>query len=156
MREQPESVLKRTEQAVLRGDRIVVSAVTYAEMRFGATGPKASPRHIHLVDAFCARLDAVLPGTGPRWTPRRTSGWRCASPGRRSARTTRPLPGTPSRRAPSGDEQCERVCAGPGPGAGRLGEVSRSLQGNFLNYPAGYFGVPLIMPLRVYSLSNWA
>jgi tRNA(fMet)-specific endonuclease VapC len=61
MREQPASVLKRPEQAVLRGDRIVVSAVTYAEMRFGATGPKASPRHIQLVDAFCARLDAVLP-----------------------------------------------------------------------------------------------
>lgn len=61
MREQPESVLKRLEQAMLRGDRIVVSAVTYAEMRFGATGPKASPRHIQLVDALCARLDAVLP-----------------------------------------------------------------------------------------------
>lgn len=79
MREQPGSVLKRLEQAVLRGDRIVVSAVTYAEMRFGATGPKASPR----------------------WTPRRTSGWRFASPGRLLARTTRPLPDTPSRRAPS-------------------------------------------------------
>ncbi|HBZ9211657.1 TPA: PIN domain-containing protein, partial [Klebsiella pneumoniae] len=38
MREQPAAVLKRLEQAVLRGDRIVVSAVTYAEMRFGATG----------------------------------------------------------------------------------------------------------------------
>ena len=61
MREQPESVLKRLEQAMLRGDRIVVSAVTYAEMRFGATGPKASPRHIQLVDTLCARLDAVLP-----------------------------------------------------------------------------------------------
>ena len=61
MREQPAAVLKRLEQVVLRGDRIVVSAVTYAEMRFGATGPKASPRHIQLVDAFCARLDAVLP-----------------------------------------------------------------------------------------------
>ncbi|EHO7077673.1 type II toxin-antitoxin system VapC family toxin [Escherichia coli] len=61
MREQPESVLKRLEQAVLHGDRIVVSAVTYAEMRFGATGLKASPRHIQLVDAFCARLDAILP-----------------------------------------------------------------------------------------------
>ena len=57
MREQPAAVLKRLEQAVLRGDRIVVSA----EMRFGATGPKASPRHIQLVDAFCARLDAILP-----------------------------------------------------------------------------------------------
>lgn len=61
MREKPETVIKRLEQVVLRGHRIVVSAVTYAEMRFGATGPKASPRHMQLVDAFCARLDAVLP-----------------------------------------------------------------------------------------------
>lgn len=61
MREQPEAVLKRLEQAVLRNHRIVVSAITYAEMRFGATGPKASPRHIELVEAFCARLDAILP-----------------------------------------------------------------------------------------------
>lgn len=61
MREQPEAVLKRLEQAVLRGHRIVVSAITYSEMRFGAICPKASPRHIELVDAFCARLDAVRP-----------------------------------------------------------------------------------------------
>ena len=61
MREQPDVVLKRLEQAVLRGHRIVVSAITYSEMRFGATGPKASPRHVELVDAFCARLDAILP-----------------------------------------------------------------------------------------------
>lgn len=61
MREQPEAVLKRLEQAVLRNHRIVVSAITYAEMRFGATGPKVSPRHIGLVDAFCTRLDAILP-----------------------------------------------------------------------------------------------
>ena len=54
-------MLKRLEQAVLRGHRIVVSALIYAEMRFGTTGPKASPRHVQLVDAFCARLDAVLP-----------------------------------------------------------------------------------------------
>ncbi|ECF7068460.1 PIN domain-containing protein [Salmonella enterica subsp. enterica] len=61
MREQPEAVLKRLEQAVLRGQRIMVSVITYSEMRFGATGQKASPRHIDLVDAFCARLDAILP-----------------------------------------------------------------------------------------------
>lgn len=61
MREQPEAVIRRLEQAVLRNRRIVVSAITYAEMRFGATGPKASPRHIELVEAFCARLDAILP-----------------------------------------------------------------------------------------------
>ncbi|PXW51488.1 tRNA(fMet)-specific endonuclease VapC [Grimontella sp. AG753] len=61
MREQPDAVRKRLEQAVLRGHSIVISAITYQEMRFGATGPKASPRHIDLVDAFCARLDAILP-----------------------------------------------------------------------------------------------
>ncbi|HHZ6466165.1 TPA: type II toxin-antitoxin system VapC family toxin, partial [Escherichia coli] len=41
MREQPEALLKHLEQSVLRGHRIVVSAITYSEMRFGATGPKA-------------------------------------------------------------------------------------------------------------------
>ncbi|HGX8571378.1 TPA: VapC toxin family PIN domain ribonuclease, partial [Escherichia coli] len=34
MREQPAAVIKRLEQAVLRNHRIVVSAITYAEMRF--------------------------------------------------------------------------------------------------------------------------
>lgn len=61
MREQPEAVIRRLEQAVLRNHRIVVSSITYAEMRFGAIGKKASPRHGQLVDAFCARLDAILP-----------------------------------------------------------------------------------------------
>ena len=61
MREQPETVLKRLEQTVLRNHRIVVSAITYAEMRFGAIGKKSSPRHAQLADAFCARLDAILP-----------------------------------------------------------------------------------------------
>lgn len=40
MREQPEAVLKRTEQAVLRNHRIVVSAITYAEMRFRRHRPE--------------------------------------------------------------------------------------------------------------------
>ncbi|ELY4377364.1 type II toxin-antitoxin system VapC family toxin [Cronobacter sakazakii] len=61
MREQPEAVRKRLAQAVLSGHRIVISAITYQEMRFGATGPKASPRHVQLVEEFCTRLDAVLP-----------------------------------------------------------------------------------------------
>lgn len=61
MREQPEAVIRRLEQAVLRNHRIVVSAITYAEMRFGAIVKKAAPRHGQLVDAFCARLDAILP-----------------------------------------------------------------------------------------------
>ncbi len=50
----------RLEQAVMRRHRIVVSAITYAEMRFGALGKKASPRHAQLVEAFCTRLDAIL------------------------------------------------------------------------------------------------
>ena len=60
MREQPEAVLMRLEQAVLRRHRIVVSAITCAEMRFSAVGKKASPRHAQLVKAFCARLDVIL------------------------------------------------------------------------------------------------
>ena len=61
MREQPESVIARLEQAVLRNHRIFVSAITYAEMRLASMGKKASPRHALMVDAFCARLDAILP-----------------------------------------------------------------------------------------------
>ena len=59
MREQPEAVLKRLEQAVLCNQRIVVSAITWAEISLAAreSGPAAQ----QLVDAFCARLDAVLP-----------------------------------------------------------------------------------------------
>ena len=59
MREQPEAVLKRLEQAVLAGDRIVVSAITWAEIFLAAraSGPAAQ----QLADAFAARLDAILP-----------------------------------------------------------------------------------------------
>lgn len=60
MRELPVAVITRLEQAVLRRQRVVVSAITYAEMRFGAVGKKASPRHALLVESFCQRLDAVL------------------------------------------------------------------------------------------------
>jgi tRNA(fMet)-specific endonuclease VapC len=101
MREQPEAVLKRLEQAVLRGHRIVVSAITYAEMRSGATGPKASPRQVQLVDEFCTRLDAILPWDRARWMRPRRLRWRCAWPARQAVRMTRRLPGTPSPSVPS-------------------------------------------------------
>lgn len=61
MREQPDVVLQRLQQAVAKRDKIVVSAITYSEIRFGAIGKKASPRHSMLVDAFCSRLDDILP-----------------------------------------------------------------------------------------------
>ncbi len=61
MREMPTSVLDRLEQCVTSQGKIVVSAITYSEMRFGAIGPKAKPKHVELVDAFVQRLDGILP-----------------------------------------------------------------------------------------------
>ncbi|PCE24845.1 PIN domain-containing protein [Burkholderia ubonensis] len=61
MRERPPVVLSRLQSCVGAQHRIVVSAVTYAEMRFGTIGRKASPKHADLVTAFVARLDGVLP-----------------------------------------------------------------------------------------------
>ncbi|EOJ0053722.1 TPA: type II toxin-antitoxin system VapC family toxin [Enterobacter hormaechei] len=59
LREQPAALLKRLEQAVLAGDRIVVPAITWAEISLAAreSGPAAQL----LADAFAARLDAILP-----------------------------------------------------------------------------------------------
>lgn len=59
MREQPEVVLKRLEQTVLRGHRIVVSAITWAELSLAAQ--EAGPATLSLAEAFAARLDAILP-----------------------------------------------------------------------------------------------
>lgn len=54
-------MLKRLAEEVGRNNRIVVSAVTYTEMRYGQIGKKALPRHKLLVDEFVKRLDEVLP-----------------------------------------------------------------------------------------------
>lgn len=61
MRERPVAVLERLQAAVDDQHQIVVSVITYYEMLLGATGPKASPRHARLVEAFLARLSAILP-----------------------------------------------------------------------------------------------
>ncbi|MEN9430803.1 MAG: hypothetical protein RJA86_1662 [Pseudomonadota bacterium] len=61
MRERPESVLERLALEVKNQNRIVISAVTYAEMRYGEIGKKASPKHAVLVNEFIRRLDAILP-----------------------------------------------------------------------------------------------
>lgn len=60
MREQPISLLEKLQKCVMNHDTIVISAITYSEMRFGAIGKKASPKHNRLVDAFCERVDAIL------------------------------------------------------------------------------------------------
>lgn len=61
MREMPASVLQRLSTVSAQKHRIVISAITYAEMRHGQVGKKASARHKTLVDAFVRRLDAILP-----------------------------------------------------------------------------------------------
>ena len=61
MRERPLEVLKRLESEVEQGHRIVISAVTYAEMRYGQIGKKAPPRLGEIITAFVQRLDGVLP-----------------------------------------------------------------------------------------------
>lgn len=61
MREQPVAILQRLANAVTEQHRIVISSITYSEMRFGAIGKKASPKHSLLVDEFIKRLDAILP-----------------------------------------------------------------------------------------------
>ena len=61
MREQPLAVLQRLADTVSQQHRIVISSITYAEMRFGAIGKKASPKHTLLINEFITRLDAILP-----------------------------------------------------------------------------------------------
>ena len=60
MREQPVSVLTTLQRHVENRDRIVVSAIRYAELRFGAIGKKESLKHTVIVDAFVERVDAIL------------------------------------------------------------------------------------------------
>lgn len=61
MREHPAAVIRRLAAEVERGNRIVISTITYAEMRYGQIGKKASPKHKVLVDEFVQRLDGVIP-----------------------------------------------------------------------------------------------
>ena len=60
MREQPALVLRRLQDAVESKHRIVISAITYAEMRYGTIGKKASPKHAKLINAFIHRVDSIL------------------------------------------------------------------------------------------------
>lgn len=61
MREMPLSVLERLSSEVAHRNRIVISAITYAEMRYGQIGKKASPKLEPAIDEFARRLDEVLP-----------------------------------------------------------------------------------------------
>jgi len=60
IRERPIHLLKVLQAHVENKDRIVISAITYAEMRFVAIGKKAAPKHNTIVDEFISRIDSVL------------------------------------------------------------------------------------------------
>ncbi|MDR1766913.1 MAG: type II toxin-antitoxin system VapC family toxin [Propionibacteriaceae bacterium] len=43
-----------------QGSTLVISAITYMELRYGETAPKDSPKWEPLIDALVERLDGVL------------------------------------------------------------------------------------------------
>lgn len=61
MRERPAPVLERLQAAAGGQNSITISVITYYEMLLGTIGKSASPKHAALVEAFVARLSAILP-----------------------------------------------------------------------------------------------
>jgi tRNA(fMet)-specific endonuclease VapC len=60
IRKKPEYLLEKLQQTVLSGHLIVISAITYAELSFGAASRKASPKMLAIVAEFVERLDGVI------------------------------------------------------------------------------------------------
>lgn len=58
---QDEAVLKSLEFWSARGDEIMLSALTYAELVVGALNTADKAKHMQLVKSFCERLDAIVP-----------------------------------------------------------------------------------------------
>ena len=61
LRQQPRALLSQLQKWSASSDEIVVSAITYAELVAAALLTSDKDHHMRLVDAFCARLDAVVP-----------------------------------------------------------------------------------------------
>lgn len=61
MKTHPPEVLKHFDRMVNEGHQLVISTITYAEMRFGAIGKKANPKLPEMIDEFINRLDGVVP-----------------------------------------------------------------------------------------------
>jgi len=59
IRNRPEYLLGRLQKEVLAGHSMVISAITYAELNFGAASKKASPKMPGIVAEFVERLDDV-------------------------------------------------------------------------------------------------
>jgi len=60
MRNRPKEVLDKLISLVSKRNKIVISAITYSELRYGAIGKKASPKHNIIIDEFMERIDSVL------------------------------------------------------------------------------------------------
>lgn len=61
IRSQPVALLTQLQRWSAASDEIVISAITYAELVAAALLTSEQERHIHLVEEFCARLDAIVP-----------------------------------------------------------------------------------------------
>ncbi|MGA0805809.1 MAG: type II toxin-antitoxin system VapC family toxin [Pseudohongiellaceae bacterium] len=61
MRQQPVGLLQQLQEWTVGNREIVVSAITYAELIAASLLTADQQRHMALVDAFCARLDAIVP-----------------------------------------------------------------------------------------------
>lgn len=60
IRKKPEYLLEKLQQTTQAGHPIIVSAITYAELTFGAVNKKASPKMAGIVSEFAERLDGVI------------------------------------------------------------------------------------------------
>ena len=58
---QDEAELNLLESWSARGNEIMLSAVTYAELVAGALNTADKTKHMSLVKSFCERLDAIVP-----------------------------------------------------------------------------------------------
>ncbi|PCJ39956.1 MAG: VapC toxin family PIN domain ribonuclease [SAR86 cluster bacterium] len=58
---QDETALNVLETWSARGDEIMLSAITYAELVAGALNTANKEKHMNLIKAFCDRLDAIAP-----------------------------------------------------------------------------------------------
>lgn len=61
LRQQPAPLLAQLQEWSVANSEIVVSAITYAELVAASLLTAEQERHMALVEAFCERLDAVVP-----------------------------------------------------------------------------------------------
>lgn len=61
IRDQPVALLSKLQQWSVGEDEVVISAITYAELIAGALLTQHQSEHIALVEAFCERLEDVVP-----------------------------------------------------------------------------------------------